>query len=117
MQGRAEERVAKGEEQTVQGEPQGIGKGEAYSPSTRHFRMDTRLCGTAEGKDIGIGKGVMVMDEQELQMWRDFDKWLKEVALGEEQYNTLMAEFCKDYSKGITLEGETYSVGHNEEQI
>ena len=55
------------------------------------------------------------MDEQELQMWRDFDKWLKEVALGEEQYNTLMAEFRKDYSKGITLEGDTYSAGHNEE--
>lgn len=54
--------------------------------------------------------------EQELQMWRDFDKWLKEVALGEGQYNVLMAEFRKDYSKGITLESDTYSVGHNEGQ-
>ena len=51
---------------------------------------------------------------QELQMWRDFDKWLKDIALGEEQYNVLMAEFRKDYSKGITLESDTYSVGHNE---
>ena len=54
-------------------------------------------------------------EAQELQIWRDFDKWLKEVALGEEQYNVLMAEFRKDYSKGITLEAsDTYSVGHNE---
>lgn len=51
---------------------------------------------------------------QELQMWRDFEKWLKEVAFGEEQYKVLLAEFCKDYSKGITLEGDTYTVGDNE---
>ena len=49
-------------------------------------------------------------EAQELQMWRDFDKWLKEVALGEEQYNTLMAEFFKDYTKGTELvAGDTYS--------
>lgn len=45
---------------------------------------------------------------QELQMWRDFDKWLKEVALGKDQYDLLMAEFRKDYSP-------TYSTGHNED--
>lgn len=54
--------------------------------------------------------------EQELQMWRDFEKWLKEVAFGEEQYKVILAEFQKDYAKGISLEGDTYSVGHNEER-
>ena len=53
-------------------------------------------------------------EQQELQMWRDFDKWLKEVAFGEEQYETLMAEFRKDYTKGITLEGDTYTASESE---
>ena len=76
-------------------------------------------------------------EKQELQMWRDFDKWLKEVAFGEEQYKVLMAEFYKDYNPDIgenaTLcescefrrtcnEGkqldtcDTYSTGHNENE-
>ena len=52
--------------------------------------------------------------EQELQMWHDFDKWLKEVAFGEEQYKVLMAEFYKDY--GTTLEpGDTYTASEGTE--
>lgn len=58
----------------------------------------------------------MNSENQELQMWHDFDKWLKEVAFGEEQYKVLMAEFYKDY--GTTLEaGDTYTTNEVAEPI
>lgn len=51
---------------------------------------------------------------QELTVWHDFDKWLKEVAFGEEQYKVLMAEFYKDY--GTTLEpGDTYTASETDD--
>ena len=61
------------------------------------------------------GNGTPLADDsQELQTWRDFDKWLREVALGEEQYCTLMAEFRKDY-KGITKHASsTYTSNEDE---
>lgn len=49
------------------------------------------------------------IDIDELSVWHAFDKWLKDVALGKDQYDMLMAEFRKDYSP-------TYTVGHNENE-
>lgn len=93
-------------------------KGGTDRPSARPNGLDKGLCGTAETEDLGDDRGNKGMTEderQELQTWHDFDKWLKEVALGEEQYKVLMAEFYKDY-KGITKHADsTYT--SNEDEI
>lgn len=39
-------------------------------------------------------------DKQELKVLRAFDKWLREVAFGEEQYKVICDEFAKDYKEG-----------------